>query len=61
MRGGDEVDRDEADPETLCERAWVRLNGRREYERDEQFAPPPASPRAEDYGMIEFDKDRCWW
>src|SRR4029079_1278762 len=26
------VDRDEAEPETLLERAWVRLKGRREFE-----------------------------
>jgi uncharacterized protein YifE (UPF0438 family) len=53
------VDRDEAEPETLCERAWVRLKGRREYERDERIVPPPEP--AETYGMVEWDADRCWW
>ena len=53
------VDREEAAAATLCERAWVRLKGRREYERDEKIAPPPPPP--EDYGMIEWDEDRCWW
>jgi uncharacterized protein YifE (UPF0438 family) len=53
------VDRDVAEPETLSERAWVRLKGRREFERENKIPPPPAS--AEQYGMIEFDADRCWW
>jgi uncharacterized protein YifE (UPF0438 family) len=53
------VDREEAQPATVCERAWVRLKGRREYERDEELAPPPTPPR--DYGMVEWDADRCWW
>jgi uncharacterized protein YifE (UPF0438 family) len=53
------VDRDEAEPETLLERAWVRLKGRREFER-EQAEAMPSEPEP-DYGMIEFDKDRCWW
>ena len=55
------VDRDEAEPATVCERAWVRLKGRREYEREEgrQTAPPPPPP--EDYGIVEWDADRCWW
>ena len=53
------VDRDEADPETVAERAWVRLKGRREFEQaDKPTAPPEPAP---DYGMIEFDADRCWW
>jgi uncharacterized protein YifE (UPF0438 family) len=53
------VDRDEADPETVAERAWVRLKGRREFEQaDRGTAPPEPTP---DYGMIEFDADRCWW
>lgn len=56
------VDRGEADPVTVCERAWVRLKGRREYEREQAAAPPPEPPaRAEDYGMVDFDADRCWW
>lgn len=53
------VDRDEAEPATVEERAWVRLKGRREFEREQQGTPPP--PPKEDYGMIEFDADRCWW
>jgi uncharacterized protein YifE (UPF0438 family) len=53
------VDREEAEPETLLERAWVRLKGRREFEREQAEALPP-DPEP-DYGMIEFDKDRCWW
>ena len=49
----------EADPKTLLERAWVRLKGRREYEREQaESMPPEPTP---DYGMVEFDKDRCWW
>jgi uncharacterized protein YifE (UPF0438 family) len=51
--------RGEAEPITLLERAWARLQGRREYEREEQIAPP--APPPEDYGMVEFDADRCWW
>jgi uncharacterized protein YifE (UPF0438 family) len=53
------VDREEAAPETLLERAWVRLKGRREFER-EQAEAAPAGPEP-DYGMVEFDEDRCWW
>jgi uncharacterized protein YifE (UPF0438 family) len=53
------VDRDEAEPATVCEQAWVRLKGRREYEREQREAPPPEPP--EDYGIVEWDKDRCWW
>jgi uncharacterized protein YifE (UPF0438 family) len=53
------VDREEADPSTVCERAWARLKGRREYEREEKIAPPPEPKK--DYGMVEFDADRCWW
>ncbi len=52
------VDRDEAEPSTVCERAWVRLKGRREYEQDEKVAPPPAPKTG--YGMVEFGADRCW-
>jgi uncharacterized protein YifE (UPF0438 family) len=54
------VDRGGAEPETVLERAWLRLKGRREFERD-QAAPPAPPVKAQDYGMIEFDKDRCWW
>jgi uncharacterized protein YifE (UPF0438 family) len=53
------VDREEAEPKTLLERAWVRLKGRREFEREQAESMPPEP--APDYGMIEFDKDRCWW
>jgi uncharacterized protein YifE (UPF0438 family) len=54
------VDRGEADPETLHERAWVRLKARREYEREEQRQQAPQQP-AENYGIVEWDADRCWW
>ncbi len=53
------VDREEAEPATVCERAWLRLKGRREYEREQQAARPPA--RRQDYGIVESDTDRCWW
>jgi uncharacterized protein YifE (UPF0438 family) len=53
------VDREEAQPKTVCERAWVRLKGRREYELEQQITPPPAPP--ENYGIVEWDEDRCWW
>jgi uncharacterized protein YifE (UPF0438 family) len=53
------VDREEAEPKSVAERAWVRLKARREYEREQKGAPPPAPP--ENYGMVEFDEDRCWW
>jgi uncharacterized protein YifE (UPF0438 family) len=53
------VDRDEAEPATVHERAWARLKGRREYEREQTEGKPSEPP--EDYGMVEWDKDRCWW
>jgi uncharacterized protein YifE (UPF0438 family) len=53
------VNREEAEPSTLCERAWVRLKGRREYEQDQAISAPPSPP--EDYGIVEWDADRCWW
>jgi uncharacterized protein YifE (UPF0438 family) len=53
------VDRGEAEPATLDERAWMRLKGRREYERDEKS--PPATSKSEDYGIVEWDKEKCWW
>jgi uncharacterized protein YifE (UPF0438 family) len=53
------VERGEAEPKTLLERAWVRLKGRREYEREQNTAAP--KPEAEDYGIAEWDEDRCWW
>lgn len=52
------VDRDEAEPNTLNERAWLRLKGRREFEQDQNHA---ARTEPEDYGIVEWDKDRCWW
>ena len=51
------VDRDEAEPETVLERAWVRLKARREYEA---LKAPPPLPK-EDYGIIEWDREKCWW
>ena len=53
------VDRDEAEPALVWERAWVRLKGRREFEKEQANAAPPPPP--EDYGIIEWDKERCWW
>jgi uncharacterized protein YifE (UPF0438 family) len=53
------VDRGEAEPRTVAERAWLRLKGRREFEHGDQAKPPPEPPT--DYGMVEFDADRCWW
>ncbi len=53
------VDREEAEPATVDERAWLRLKGRREYEREQEAAPPREQP--EDYGIIEWDKEKCWW
>jgi uncharacterized protein YifE (UPF0438 family) len=53
------VARDEAKPRSVAERAWVRLKGRREFEQGEKgTAMPDPTP---DYGMVEFDADRCWW
>ena len=54
-----QVDREEEEPATLDERAWVRLKGRREFER-EQAAFDRSTP-PEDYGIIEWDKEKCWW
>lgn len=53
------VDREESPPTTDLERAWLRLKGRREFEHDEKIPVTPS--KAEDYGMVEFDADRCWW
>lgn len=53
------VHREQAKPETVAERAWLRLKARREFEREQKGSPPPAAP--ENYGMVEFDADRCWW
>lgn len=54
-----QVDREEAEPVTVEERAWVRLKGRREFEREQRNAPPP--PEREDFGIIEWDREKCWW
>src|SRR5262245_23087532 len=53
------VERGDAEPATLLERAWVRLKGRREYEQEQKAAAPRLDP--EDYGIAEWDEDRCWW
>lgn len=53
------VDREEMEPTTLAERAWLRLKYRREFERQQEAAPPREPP--EDYGIIEWDKEKCWW
>jgi hypothetical protein len=37
----------------------VRLKGRREYEQDQKLAAPALA--TEDYGIKEWDEDRCWW
>jgi uncharacterized protein YifE (UPF0438 family) len=54
-----QVDREEAEPASVDERAWARLKGRREFEREQETAPPPPPPQ--DYGIIEWDKEKCWW
>lgn len=54
-----QVDREEAEPATVDERAWVRLKGRRELEREE--ADKPLLPAPEDYGIIEWETEKCWW
>ncbi len=53
------VDRDEAEPITVAERAWLRLKGRREFESEQENAPPHEP--VENYGIVDCDKDRCWW
>lgn len=52
-----QVDREEAEPATVSELAWMRLKGRREFEGHKI---PPTQPE-EDHGMVEWDADRCWW
>jgi uncharacterized protein YifE (UPF0438 family) len=52
------VHREEVEPATVDERAWVRLKGRREFEREQETVPPPPP---EDYGIIEWDREKCWW
>ena len=54
-----QVECEEAEPETVEERAWLRLKGRREFEREQQAAPPPE--QSEEYAIIEWDKEKCWW
>jgi len=54
-----QVDREESEPSNVAERGWARLKGRREFERDQQSASPSQPP--EDYGIIEWDKEKCWW
>ena len=53
------VHREEAEPLSLVERAWMRLKDRREFEKEEAAAPSPEPPV--DYGIIEWDKEKCWW
>ena len=53
------VDREEIEPTNVSERAWLRLKGRREFEKEQEAAPPPEPPQ--DYGIIEWDKEKCWW
>ena len=53
------VDREEMEPTNVAERAWLRLKGRREFEKEQEAAPPPEPPQ--DYGIIEWDKEKCWW
>ena len=53
------VNREEVEPANIRERAWLRLKGRREYEQEQEIAA--AQPAPEDYGMVEWDADRCWW
>jgi uncharacterized protein YifE (UPF0438 family) len=52
------VDREEVEPATLLERAWLRLKGRREFEQEQKG---DSDSSAEDYGIKEWDADRCWW
>jgi len=54
-----QVDRGEAEPETVWERAWLRLKGRREYEAEQEMKPPPR--KQDNYGITDWDHDRCWW
>src|ERR1700676_5440822 len=50
-----QVDREEAEPATVCERAWMRLKGRREYDQEQQHGTPSAP--TENYGIVEWDAD----
>lgn len=53
------VDREQAEPQTVDERAWVRLKGRRAFEQEQAGVVKPEP--AENYGIIEWDKEKCWW
>jgi uncharacterized protein YifE (UPF0438 family) len=53
------VDRDDAKPLTVDERAWIRLKGRREFEREQETTKRPTA--SEDFGIIEWDREKCWW
>jgi len=53
------VDREEVAPRNVRERAWLRLKGRREFEQEQRAAKPPVGK--EDYGIQDWDHDRCWW
>jgi uncharacterized protein YifE (UPF0438 family) len=54
-----QVDREQAEPATIAERAWLRLKGRREFEREQRDFHPSA--QNEDYGIIDWDREKCWW
>src|SRR5262245_11102292 len=54
-----QVDREAAEPATVDERAWVRLKARREFERDQGANGSQTPPQ--DYGIIEWDREKCWW
>lgn len=54
-----QVHREEAEPVNVDERAWQRLKGRREFEQEQHSAHPSSTP--EDYGIIEWDREKCWW
>jgi uncharacterized protein YifE (UPF0438 family) len=53
------VDREEIEPSTVDERAWIRLKGRREFEKERAAVARPEP--AENYGIIEWDREKCWW
>jgi uncharacterized protein YifE (UPF0438 family) len=53
------VDRELVEPETVCERAWLRLKARREHEQAEKIVP--ATAQSKDYEIVDWDFDRCWW
>lgn len=53
------VDREQAVSESLVERAWVRLKGRREFEATE--SRHTVDEPTDNYGIIEWDREKCWW